>query len=346
MLRLVGDINLTDGFFDVGFGVGSMLAQGFDPFLHIRRSDKELWVGNFEGVTADVSTKTGTESWQFRVLPKRLDHLQHLDLYGLANNHVMQHGDEAYEQTVNTLEAFGCKVFGIGVKRSVLFEHQGRTVSITGFSQRIDTWSQKPTYWHNPEYTAIEEEMKQLPQEAFKIVYVHWGNEFINYPSSQQKRFAHWLIDAGCDLVIGMHPHILQGYEQYKGKFVFYSIGNFVFNMPWEPTQFGAIVNVDFVNDKPVISYDYIRINKDYSPHLIESNDVPVRYRFESLNKLLLKEENSEEYHTTINTFYHRYRRANHMAILKNMIWHPAVAAGIIKGFIKRRFKYVSSNNE
>ena len=338
MLRIVGDINLTDGYFDVGFGVGSKLVQGFDPFKAIKRDSDGLWVGNFEGVTADVSEKEGTSSRQFRVLPQHIKHLHHPDVYGLANNHAMQHGDEAYRQSVKTLEEQGCQVFGTKEHRTVLLQHQGRSVSITGFSQRIDAWSDNPLYWHNPEYAEIEKELLGLPNDVFKIVYVHWGNEFINYPSSQQKKFAHWLIDAGFDLIIGMHPHILQGYEIYKGKYIFYSLGNFVFDMAWGPTHCGAIVNVDFASGEPKINYEYVKIGEDYSPHVIDEKDVPDPYRFDELNKLIAIEENSEEYHNAINKYYHQYRKANHKDILKKMLQHPTVATGIIKDFIKRRF--------
>lgn len=337
MIRITGDINLTDGYFDVGFGVGSKLAQGFNPFHSIDRSGDDLWVGNFEGVTADVSEKTGTASQQFRVLPQHIKHLHHPDVYGLANNHAMQHGDEAYRQSVKTLEEQRCKVFGTNKHRIAILQHQGRTISIIGFSQRIDAWSKEPLYWHNPECADIQKELEQLPDDAYKIVYVHWGNEFINYPSSQQKKFAHWLIDAGYDLIIGMHPHILQGYEVYKGKYIFYSLGNFVFDMAWEPTHYGAIVNVDLAGTEPKIGYDYVKIGEDYSPKVVDETEVPLQYRFEELNKLIAIEENSEEYHNAINKYYRQYRKANHKDILKKMLQHPSVAMDIIKDFIKRR---------
>lgn len=81
---------------------------------------------------------------------------------------------------------------------------------------RIDDFTDDPSYWYNPEYKEIEKELKSLPVDAFKVLYVHWGNEYINRPSFAQKKFAHWLIDAGFDLIIGMHPHVLQGYEEYN----------------------------------------------------------------------------------------------------------------------------------
>ena len=85
--------------------------------------------------------------------------------------------------------------------------------------QRLDQFSKEPLYWHNPEIKEIEKELVTIPKDAFKIIYVHWGYEFINRPSQYQKLLAHLLIDMGFDLIIGMHPHVLQGIEKYKGKY-------------------------------------------------------------------------------------------------------------------------------
>ncbi len=337
MLKIVGDINLTDGYFDVGFGVGSKLKQGFNPFQHIQRNVEDCWIGNFEGVASETSEKTGNAALQFRVDPQYLNHLKHFDLYGIANNHAMQHGAAAYQRTFDFLTSQGCKCFGSNAQKTQIFEHQGRKVSITGFSQRIDAFSKEPCYWHNPEYKEIEQEIRQLPEDAFKIVFVHWGNEFINRPSSQQKRFAHWLVDVGFDMVIGMHPHVLQGYEQYQGKYIFYSLGNFVFDMPWEPTKYGAIVSVDLSKDTIVPKMEYVRINDEFAPQIVDEKDVSKEFRFDYLNEQLLKEDNSEEYHAEIRRCYKLYRKANHKDIAQKMLAHPVVIGGTVKDFIKRR---------
>ncbi len=337
MVVFTGDINLTDSYFDSGFGIGSKLIQGFDPFSHIVKREGERWVGNFEGVAADVTNKSGTAANHFRVAPRYLQHLGLIDVWGLANNHAMQHGSEAYQQTVAALEKKGCMVFGTKLCHSTVMEHQGKIVSLTGFSQRIDSWKDEPVYWHNPEYIEIEEELKLLPQDAFNVAYVHWGNEFINYPSSQQKRFAHWLVDVGFDLVVGMHSHVLQGYEVYKGKHIFYSIGNFVFDMAWEPTHYGALVTLDLAQDEAIVGYKYVCINEDFTPTIVNKEGVPQVYRFDELNRLLAIDENSEEYHIAIDKYYHQYRKANHKDILKKIIRHPSVAAGIIRDYIRRK---------
>lgn len=337
MLKFAGDINLTDWDFNPGFGIGSQIAQGLDPFSNLERSEDDIWIGNFEGVASDVTNRKGMSAQVFRISPSVLLKLHHFDVYGFANNHAMQHGADAYFQTWESLQEQGCKVFGKQDCRTILIEHQGRNVSLTGCCFRIDEFTDNPCYWYNPEYADIEKEVAELPSDVYKVFFVHWGNEYINRPSSAQKKFAHWLIDAGFDLIIGMHPHILQGFEVYKGKHIFYSLGNFVFDMAWEPTKYGAIVNVDFANGDAIIGYDYIKIGSDCSPIIKKDEEVPEKYRFEILNRLLSKEDNSEEYHAEIMQNYKQYRKANHKDIAQKMLAHPAMIGRTIKDFIKRR---------
>ena len=215
-------------------------------------------------------------------------------------------------------------------------KHQGRTVSFTGMCLRIDDFTDEPSYWYNPEYKEIEKELKSLPMDAFKVLYIHWGNEYINRPSSAQKKFAHWLIDEGFDLIIGMHPHVLQGYEEYDGKYIFYSLGNFVFEMAWEPTKIGAVVKFDLNTRQP--SIEYIHIENDCTPVVVEESKISTEWRFDYLNEALKKEDNSEQYHAEISRNYAAYRKANHRYIINNMIKHPTLGNCLLKDFIKRRF--------
>ena len=336
MLVFTGDINLTDWYFNAGFGIGTRIANGFDPFRKLERNANDLWVGNFEGVASNVTDNVGFAGKVFRVQPKVLQRLNHFDVYGLANNHAMQHGKEAYKQTFDALCGYGSKCFGANKQKSVVMNHQGKTVSFTGMCLRIDDFTDAPLYWYNPEYKEIEKELKSLPKDAFKVLYIHWGNEYINRPSSAQKKFAHWLIDIGFDLIIGMHPHVLQGYEEYNGKYIFYSLGNFVFEMAWEPTKIGAIVKFDLDTKQP--SVEYIHIENDCTPVVVEESKIPAEWRFGYLNVALKKEDNSEQYHAEISRNYAAYRKANHRYIINNMIKHPTLGNSLLKDFIKRRF--------
>lgn len=337
MIRICGDVNITDGYFDVGFGLGSLVKKGKNPFEAISK-EKDYWIGNFEGVASSTSVLNGVPSNQFRISPSDIsDTLGLFNAMGIANNHVMQHGDCAYQETARTLCDRGIKTFGKADSKTIVFDYSGRSFSITGLCQRLDQFSAEPLYWHNPEIKEIEQELSSIPHDAYKIIYVHWGYEFINRPSQHQKLLAHLLVDMGFDLVIGMHPHVLQGFEVYKSKYIFYSLGNFSFNMPWERTQYGAVVNLQVENKEVNITYDYTHIDSQLNTAIIEEEQVPLDYRFPTLNKLLSASENGELYFQEVNHFYKKYRKANHKDIFTKMISHPSAAFFIMKDFIKRR---------
>ena len=82
---------------------------------------------------------------------------------------------------------------------------------------------------------------------------------------------------------------------------------------------------------------EYVRINDEFAPQIIEEKDVPKEFRFNYLNEQLLKEDNSEEYHAEINRCYTQYRKANHKDIAQKMMAHPSVIGGMVNDFIKRR---------
>lgn len=337
MIKFVGDVCFTDGYFDLGFGIGSLIEKGFNPLKNIPKND-DLWIGNFEGVASSVSDNSGDAAKYFRINPDCLCGVVALfDFLGVANNHIMQHGETAYSQTLSMLDANAIRYFGDKKIKSREFQHLGKLFTITGFSIRIDQFSQQPLYWHNPEIEDVKKELNLLSSNAFKIAYIHWGYEFINRPFALQKLFAHALIDMGFDLIIGMHPHVLQGFEVYKSKYIYYSLGNFLFDMPWDRTRYGAIVNLDVVNDQIKLSHEYIKIGDDFAPTVVLEKNVPAEYRFSVLNNVLEKEDNGEQYFSEVSNWYGRYRKSNHVDIIHKMLRHPSIAMGIISDFVKRR---------
>ena len=262
--------------------------------------------------------------------------VNHLNFYGVANNHVMQHGSEAYRQMINYIEHVGALYAGTKEKPTTVFEHQGKEVAVTVFNQRPENFTNPPLYWAMPEYEDVRTELKKYENCDYRIVYVHWGIEFINYPYNDQKQFAHFLIDSGADLVIGMHPHVMQGFEVYKGKHIFYSLGNCVFNMPWEPTKYSLQVNVDLSSSE--VTYKYLHIGEDYFPRYIES--VPEEYRLDYLNSLLDISQDNEIYFAKAARCLDQYRKANRKDILKNA-WRLKFSdiVSVATDFVKRKFK-------
>lgn len=329
MLRIIGDICFADWYFDKGRGVGSSISSGNNPFAKLPRKKEDFWIGNFECVCADADG-------HFVVKPEVLNNVAHLDLYGVANNHSMQIGDTGYKQTIEYLESKGLPYVGSLTQKKRTFVHQDKEIGILAFSMRPDNFTDAPLYWHLPEYSEVNREILALVGCDFKIAFVHWGYEFMNRPNIEQRQMAHWLIDSGIDLVIGMHPHIMQGSETYQGKHIFYSLGNAVFNMAWEPTQYGLMVNVDLTRDEPVISSQYLKIGKDFFPEITEN--VPEAYSRQVLDKELMKVQENEKYFADVRLFNSQYTKANRGAILKRM-WRMPMREKyeLVSDFIKRR---------
>lgn len=339
MIRIVGDCNFADGFFDIGCGVGSHIASGKDPFGCLNILPDDFWIGNFECVASTVSNNNDIHSQYFRIEPSILGRFRHLNLYGVANNHVMQHGPDAYKEMLSTIDSLGSAYVGSDKRRSITFTHQGKHVSVVAFNQRPENFSKQPLYWAMPEYYEIATELKSLKESDFKIVYVHWGNEFMMSPYNDQIQFAHFLIDNGADLIIGMHPHVLQGAEEYKGKWIFYSIGNCVFKMAWRPTRYSIRVNVDLSTHIPKITYDYLELDPTTGfPHLAQR--VPDPFSIPKLSNLVSLEIENEKYYSNVIANISKYQKANRVHFLNDILkLKPSVAKAIIYDFFQRRRK-------
>jgi hypothetical protein len=341
MLYFAGDINFSDGFFDTGFGIGNSILNGKDPYCNINRDTNDIWFGNLECVVSDQSNKTGIYKKQFRIDTSCLKHIQHFNIYNVANNHVMQHGEEAFAEMLHCIESFGSIYIGANHRRTLEVQHQGKHIGLLSFSQREEKYSKTPLYWCNPEYTEIESEFAKIAHLDYKIVYIHWGNEFIDRPYLDQKKFAHWLVDLGFDLVVGAHPHVLQGYEIYHDKYIFYSLGNFVFNMPLESTRYSIVLKMDLSSNLLNIEFDYVHIEKDNFPKIIPLIDVPNQYRFEYLNERIKIENENELYYASTSSFNKKYRLSNYKMLIKTLFkFKFSVLTAIVFDFVKRRFSF------
>lgn len=340
MIKIVGDINFSDGFFDTGLGIGTSIKNKKNPFSKLKKREGDLWIGNLECVVSKSSNKSGIYKKQFLVDPDNLGFANFIDYYNVANNHIMQHGEEAYKNTTDFLKKKKINYFGCQNQKTKCFNYKGKKISITGFSQRDEKFSKSPSYWYNPEYSEISEEFSKIIEHDFKIAYIHWGNEFINKPYNDQKKFARWLIDLGFDLIIGLHPHVLQGYEEYKGKRIYYSLGNFIFNMPLLSTRYSCVINLDFKGSEVQISNDYIHIERDNFPRVIDEKDMPNNLTFNLLNELIDNEVENEVYYNEVNNYVRKNRRANYKFIVRNFFNYKIKdIVDIFLDYIKRKIK-------
>jgi poly-gamma-glutamate synthesis protein (capsule biosynthesis protein) len=160
----------------------------------------------------------------------------------LGNNHSYDYAKEGFDSTKEELEEVGIATVGDPQKQassSVEFlSLDGVTVSLIGL-YAVDV---APT--SNEIQLLLEATQKE---SDLQVVYVHWGTEYKTIHNKSQERLAHQLIDAGADVIIGHHPHVVQDIEIYQNKLIFYSLGNFIFDQYFsDEVQEGLMVELDY----------------------------------------------------------------------------------------------------
>lgn len=151
----------------------------------------------------------------------------------LANNHSFDYGKKSYEDTIAALEAEGISSFGY--ERTAVMDIKGVKVGLAGVYELAEHINCKQDMLDN--IASLKEQGAQII-----IVSFHWGQEKENVPNDVQVELAHTAIDNGADLVLGHHPHVLQGIGEYKGKNIVYSLGNFCFGGNSAPSDMDTMI--------------------------------------------------------------------------------------------------------
>lgn len=224
----------------------------------------DLTVVNQEFPFSTRGTPAEDKQYTFRVDPSYCAALQDMgvDLVTLANNHSLDYGKEALEDTFQTLDAAGIRYAGAGdseERASALqtFEVGGRTFGFLAASRVIPVtgWNvanEQPGVFCTYDDAALVEQIQEAQERCdFLTVYVHWGKEHTTELTEHQLDLAKAYRAAGADLVIGSHPHVLQGISYQDGVPVFYSLGNFIFGSSIEETAALAVT----VDEEGTVSY-------------------------------------------------------------------------------------------
>lgn len=181
------------------------------------------------------------------------------DLLNLQNNHILNYGKQGLEQTQNLLIAN--KITPVYDEEEII-NIRNTKIGFLGFNLLLD----------NNEVKILEGIKALRTKVDLVIISLHWGNEYQLKPTQNQINLAHKIIDNGADLIVGHHPHVIQPTEEYKGKLILYSLGNFVFDQPWsEPTKRGMVAKITFTNNK-IINKEFrqVYIKNMMTPEFIE----------------------------------------------------------------------------
>lgn len=267
-ILLVGDIML-------GRGVEDLIKQNsiYYPFQKISNFLRgiDIVFGNLEGPIVKNPPELLDNSSKFAF---NLDVIKavswcNFNLFSLANNHTLDMGKKGLEETKEWLKKYGINFIGS---------------PLSGSSDKLDSFfsTDKIIFLAFNQifpFVIIEEEVikkvktvKSLNLDKFLIVSMHWGEEYQPTNSPAQQKLAHQIIEAGADLIIGHHPHVVQNIEKYQGKLIFYSLGNFIFDQYFSPdTQQGLAMGLEIYPDRLVCRLFPLQINLS-QPVLMEQN--------------------------------------------------------------------------
>ncbi len=220
-----------------------------------------------------------------------------VNLVSIANNHILDYGEEALQETMQLLKRQGIAFGGAGrnlteARRAALLQIKGTKIALVAYSLTFPK-----SFWATdssagacfPSHTFVYRDIQKLKRENdLVIVSCHWGEELRETPKPYQVKLAHRLINAGADVVLGHHPHVVQGIEVYRGKIIAYSLGNFIFGSYSENVRDSMILSLkfagnEFLSGKVFPLWVYNR-EVNFQPRLLEGN---ARTRFlEKLNNL------------------------------------------------------------
>ena len=194
--------------------------------------DDDLSIVNFEGTLSENGEREDKQ-FAFRGLPSYASILTQagIEAASLSNNHSSDYGEISNTDTMNILRNAGVAAFDS--MNTVIYEVNGLKIGLFGINQLNDT-----------DRTRLEAAVNDVKAQNPDIIigYIHWGVEKDTEPTEEQIEYGHRAIDMGADLVLGSHPHVLQGIEQYNGGVIAYSLGNFCFGGNDSPSDMDTVI--------------------------------------------------------------------------------------------------------
>jgi Putative enzyme of poly-gamma-glutamate biosynthesis (capsule formation) len=272
----------------------------FDDASNILKS-ADISVVNLETSVSYRGSTRKPSGYGFRSAPTTLEGLKKtgIDLVSLANNHVMDFGQDAFYDTLKRLKDYGLYYTGAGenlssARKGTIMEINGFKIAFLSYTSIIP-WSgwcasentPGPAPLINHDCTEIIKDIQRIKDTCSIIVVIlHWGTEYDTSPATWQIELAHKLIDNGADVIAGHHPHVLQGVEIYNGKPILYSTGNFVFFKKDENCARTGIFKLYFENNKFKEGCFYPAYIKNCQADILDSGNGKGKEIVELLSKL------------------------------------------------------------
>lgn len=280
-LIFVGDIMLSRG---IDYYIKRNNDYSFPfRFVYEKLSSADLAFGNLEGPISSLGMNQGS-IYSFRADPKVIEGLKlaGFDVLSLANNHIFDWGGEALSDTISILSENGIGFAGAGrnyeeANAPLVFSlYDGTRIGFLAFTnlypETLFARENSPGV-SRFETDFIKERIKNLKENSDIVaVSLHWGEEYQMKQNGEQEKLARALVDAGANLIIGHHPHVVQEVEEYGDGWIAYSLGNFIFDQGFsKETKRGLALEV-FVENKKITDVKTIEVNmnKNFQPSFAE----------------------------------------------------------------------------
>lgn len=243
--------------------------DGYNQLInYIKKAD--IVTFNLETVISDKKINASDKAICFRASTDGINRFKYdiekRLICNIANNHVEDYGLEGFKSTLEILNVNS--IAHVGEKNKIVYG-QDNNVKYAILGACENSTSDEMCTLNLELINTISEVSKEVD---ICILHIHWGRELSIGVSSNQIKWAHDLIDAGCDIIIGHHPHVLQGIENYKEGLIFYSLGNFQIPInPYEKmSQYSILASIHVDMDKKIsYSYSAVYLDKEGIPRLL-----------------------------------------------------------------------------
>jgi poly-gamma-glutamate synthesis protein (capsule biosynthesis protein) len=273
-MLFVGDIMLSRSVGDLMAAKNNYLWP-FEKIADFLKS-ADFTFANLETPVSNRGVKVGS-IYSFRSDPRSINGLTSagFDLVSIANNHAWDYGRDAFVDTMDHLSNADISYAGGGhsyqeAHDGVVQEIQGTKVGFLAYTnllpKSLSASGNNPGLAIYDEKQMVDDIVRMKTKASVVVVSFHWGEEYHPVHNALQEQIAHTAIDAGADLIIGHHPHVPEDIEQYSGKYIVYSLGNFIFDQNWSAeTMKGLAVRV-WLKNNTIYRLEQIPINisKEY----------------------------------------------------------------------------------
>ncbi len=280
VITAVGDIMLA------GRWAPFLKKNGYNsPFTAVRKefATSDINLANLESPIATGGQEYSEKKFRFRAEPQVAKAIRTagFNLVTLANNHSMDFGAEALTETMRHLKDNGIAWVGAGenlseARKMALYTIKGKRIAFLGYSltQPIEFFAGQNRPGTAPGYEKLvtADITSARSQADYVIVSFHWGKEASGTVQAYQQTAAHKAIEAGADVIIGHHPHVLQGIEQYKKGIIFYSLGNFAFASKSTTADVSAMIRLRLNgnhHEAEIVPLDVLHRRVGFQPHVL-----------------------------------------------------------------------------